>query len=96
MEWDDMCFILLKSKESREWHMLVFQILSANYSYTEWNEEALFCLSFLRSKYDLSTWESPEMRIPTKDKVLLPEEDVALMFAGGIKNILLFPVLAVI
>lgn len=36
------------------------------------------------------------MRIPTKDKVLLPEEDVALVFAGGIKNILLFPVLAVI
>lgn len=36
------------------------------------------------------------MWIPTEDKVLLPEEDVGLAFVGGIKDMLLFPVLAVI
>lgn len=36
------------------------------------------------------------MWIPNEDKVLLPDEDVALASAGEIKDMLLFPELAVI
>lgn len=36
------------------------------------------------------------MWIPIEEEVQLPEEDAALAFPGGIKDMLQFPVLAVI